>query len=78
MIDMNVRLNKTNQKKFVHNVILFLRPVAVLYLVTVIGTISPVNHVITVNDFIPNAFAQGGIVLYFLNAALDYFRKLEA
>ena len=47
------------------------------YLTTITGVISQSGHEFTVRDFIPNTFAQGGIILWFLNAALDYLRKLS-
>ena len=73
----NLILTKPNQSKFLHNILVFLSPVAVLYLTTVVGVISQEGHVFSFKDLIPTVFAQGGIVLWFLNAALDYLRKLR-
>lgn len=71
-------LNKVNQGKFLHNALVFLAPVLILYLTTVVGTISPNGHVFGLMDFVPSTFTQGGITLWFLNTALDYLRKLRA
>ena len=73
----NLTLTKSNQNKWFHNIVVFLSPVFVLYLTTIVGVISQDNHSFSFTDFIPNTFAQGGIVLWFLNSALDYFRKLK-
>jgi hypothetical protein len=74
---MDWKLNKPELKKWFHNLQVFLAPVIVLYLTTVVGVISQAGHAFSFQDLIPNTFAQGGIVLWFLNAALDYFRKLR-
>lgn len=70
-------LDKKLQTKWLNNILVFLAPVIALYLTTVIGVISQDNHVFKLLDFIPNAFARGGIVLWFLNVGLDYIRKLR-
>lgn len=69
-------LNKTQSTKWLHNLLVFLAPVGVLYLTTVVGAISqaPLGWF----DFIPNEVALGGIILWFLNTALDYLRKVQA
>jgi hypothetical protein len=70
-------LREAELHKWVKNLIIFLSPVGVLYLTTITGVISQPNHVFSFQDLFPNSFAQGGIVLWFLNAALDYLRKLR-
>lgn len=72
-----VTLTSDNQDKWISNLKKFLIPVAILYLTTVVGTVSQDHHSFVVKDLIPNSFAQGGIVLYVLNTALDYLRKLQ-
>lgn len=74
----NVTLNKTDQNKWFKNIVVFLAPVGILYISTIIGVISQDNHSVSVNDFIPTQVATGGIILWFLNAALDYLRKLTS
>ena len=73
----NITLNKVQQHKWFNNLLVFLAPVGVIYLTTVIGAIQSDGHVFTAKDLIPTTFAQGGIVLWFLNSALDYLRKLK-
>lgn len=74
---MNLKLPESKWEKFLHNATVFLAPLGILYLTTIIGVISQSNHVIHPNDFVPNSFALGGMVLWVLNAALDYLRKLR-
>lgn len=75
---MDWKLNKPELKKWFRNLQIFLAPVIILYLTTVIGVIAQTGHVFSFNDLVPNTFAQGGMVLWVLNTALDYFRKLRA
>lgn len=70
-------LSTAQQQKFFKNLLVFLAPVGVIYLTTVIGAISQPAHIFSVRDLVPTTFAQGGIVLWFLNAAVDYLRKLK-
>lgn len=74
---MQVQLNKKDQNKFVHNVMVFLAPVAVVYLVAVVGVINAANGAVKSGDFIPNSFTLGAMTLYVLNSVLDYLRKLR-
>jgi hypothetical protein len=74
----NIILTRANQGKWLHNGLVFLAPLGVLYLTTIIGVVSQDNHTVSLNDFIPNKTAQGGLILWVLNAALDYLRKLRA
>lgn len=71
-------LKKTLQEKWYHNLLMFLRPVAVLYITAVIGLIGLNNGVVKIEYFIPNAFMWGGMTLYILNGLLDYLNKLNA
>lgn len=71
-----IKLDAPSQSKWFDNLLVFLRPVVVLYVGTVIGIITLHNGAINLTDFIPTTFTMGGIVLYLLNAILDYFRKL--
>lgn len=72
-----VTLNTVQQHKWVKNFLVFLAPVGVIYLTTIIGAISVEGHAFSFKDLVPTTFAQGGIVLWFLNTALDYLRKLR-
>lgn len=72
-----LQLNTIDQNKWFKNLQIFLAPVAILYVTTIIGVISQTGHTISLKDLIPNAFAIGGGALYILNSALDYFKKLQ-
>lgn len=72
-----VKLSAPQQGKWFRNLLVFIAPVIVMYLTTIVGVISTDGHVFSLKDFIPTTFAQGGIVLWFLNTALDYLRKLK-
>ncbi len=72
----NIQLNAPLQKKWYENLLMFLRPVIVLYVGVVIGLITVNGGIFKVEYFIPNQITQGGIILYFLNAGLDYLNKL--
>lgn len=71
-----VTLSSPLQDKWVHNLLVFLKPVAVLYIVAVIAVIGANGGVVKLTDFLPNAFMLGGATLYILNGALDYLNKL--
>ncbi len=73
-----ITLTDTQQNKWKHNLIVFLAPVGIIYLTSLVGVISQTNHVLAVKDIIPNTFTMGGITLYFINGALDYLKKLQA
>ena len=77
VLNQQVTLNSTEQKKWYINLLGFLRPVAVLYIGAAISLIGLNSGVVKLEYFIPNEFVQGGIILYFLNAGLDYFNKLK-
>ena len=72
-----VKLSVPQQGKWLRNLLVFLAPLGILYLTTVAGVISANPKGFEVNDLIPNTFAQGGLILWILNAALDYLRKLK-
>ena len=55
---------------------MFLKPVVVLYITSVVAIISMNGGVIKLIDFVPNSFMLGGATLYILNGALDYLNKL--
>ena len=70
-----ITLNKTEQNKWFHNLLVFLAPLAALYLTTVVGAVSQAP--LTLMDLVPNEVALGGLILWVLNTALDYLRKLK-
>lgn len=73
----NLKLSTVDTNKFLNNLMVFLAPVGILYLTTVIGIISIPNHLISIKDLIPTQIALGGMILYVLNFCLDYLKKLR-
>lgn len=78
MNKIKVQLTKTQSNKFAHNVLVFLAPLGILYLSTIIGTVSQPFHNFSFMDFVPGQVAQGGLILYVLNAIMDFLRKISA
>ncbi len=72
-----VTLSQPQQNKWLHNIVVFLAPLGILYLTTIVGVISANPNGFEAKDLIPNTFAQGGLILWILNSALDYLRKLK-
>lgn len=73
-----LKLDKLPLKKWINNLLLFLTIPLSLYLVSVIGVVATPDHVFKLVDLVPSEFVKGGIVLWGLNTALDYLRKLRA
>lgn len=73
-----VMLNKSDVGKWKKNLIVFLAPVGVVYIVAVVGAINAANGAVALKDFIPTPFTMGAMTLYVLNSALDYLKKLTA
>lgn len=72
-----LRLTPAKENKFLHNILLFLAPVLIVYISATIGIISANNGAVKLIDFIPNSFTWGAMTLYVLNSILDYLRKLK-
>lgn len=73
---MNLKLAKTDAKKWYQNLLVFFAPVAIVYLTQVVGFIQQANGAVNLKDFVPTAFTNGAVALYIINSALDYFKKL--
>lgn len=71
-------LNAADIQKWTHNLLVFLAPVTLIYVLAVVGVITAANGVVTLADFIPNAIVVGAMVLYVLNAVVDILRKFAA
>ena len=70
-------LTKADSNKWIVNTLIFIRPVILIYLGYVSANIGIHNGFYLV-DLIPNEFVAGGMVLYLVNIATDYLRKLDA
>lgn len=66
-------LNAADVQRWIANLIVFLAPVALIYLAAVIATIN--SSGISLASFAPNALTVGAMVLYVLNAVVDIIRK---
>ena len=71
-----VTLEKKDQNKWFKNLVVFLAPVGIVYIVAVVGVINANNGAVRLEDFVPNQFTFGAVTLYVLNTVLDYLRKL--
>lgn len=69
------KLSKTDKNKWVVNLKRFIAPLAILYVLQVVGTLSVDGHLFAPQDFYPSQMTQGGMVLYVMNSALDIFNK---
>lgn len=68
-------INKVEFNQWLHNALLFLAPLAVIYLSSLAGVLQEPDHVVSVNDFALNSFRLGAIVTYLVNVIYDFLRK---
>ena len=64
-----------NWNKFLHNTLLFLSPVVLIYLAFVVIGIE--NNGIQWADFVPKNTVIGAMVLYVINVIVDFLRKIR-
>ena len=67
------QVNKDDLKKWGRNLLVFLAPLAVIYLLQLYAVLQ--NGFLSLTDFIPSQITLGAIELYVVNALLDLFRK---
>ena len=70
-------VNKKDIKRWLNNLLVFVAPVALIYLMQVQGALSQEGHFFTGKDFIPSSFTQGAMVLYTINSLIDIIRKFR-
>lgn len=70
------KLNRTDLCRWGRNAIVFLAPLAVMYIGSVVTEVQ--RDGLTASDFAINSLVAGGMVLYVGNTLLDFFRKLMA
>lgn len=68
-------LNQSDFSKVAKSALIFLIPLATLYLSSVAGTLQVVGHELSIKDFIPNSYVFGGVILYIGNILTDISRK---
>lgn len=69
------RLSPADVQRFSVNALIFLGPVALIYLPFVASNLA---DGLQWADFAPNAMVLGAMVLYLVNTLMDFFRKLSA
>lgn len=69
-------LTKRDYKKWLTNAGIFIAPVAVIYLGSVVNAIGDGGFQWT--DFSVNTIVAGSMILYVVNTILDFFRKLAS
>ena len=69
------QVNKKDLQKWVHNLLVFLVPLGVIYLLQLSGALQ--NGALTLKDLVPTSVTQGALELYVINAALDLLRKFK-
>lgn len=67
------QVNKKDLKSWLTNMVVFLAPLGIIYLLQVNVTLQ--NGPVRWSDFVPTPTTIGAIQLYFVNAALDLLRK---
>lgn len=72
-----MKLTREQKNKFLHNALVFLAPVGVIYFGAVAYTLQLEGHVFSFRDFVPSSFTVGAMVLYIVNTLLDLSRKLK-
>jgi hypothetical protein len=69
------KLNKADISKWLRNLLVFLAPVFIIYLMQVQGLLAQEGHTFSVSDFIPSVFTRGAMTLYVVNGLIDILRK---
>lgn len=70
-------LNKRDVKDMLRGGLVWLSPVILMYLSSVLGTIQQDNHVFSWNDFVPTTLTMGGLVAWFIGRFQDLLLKLR-
>lgn len=67
------KLNKADIQRWLKNLLVFLAPLAIMYLLQLSGSLQ--NGVLTWESLIPTTTTLGAIQLYVVNGLLDLLRK---
>ena len=70
-------LNAQDVQNWLRNLLIFIAPVLLIYVLAVTAIITGHNGVVALSDFVPNAVTVGAMVLYVLNAVVDILRKFS-
>lgn len=67
------KVNREDLLKWGHNLLVFLAPLGIVYLLQLHGVLQ--NGGLTLDDLKPTQATQGAMMLYIINAVLDFLRK---
>lgn len=70
-------LSAQDIRNWLKNLLIFVAPVLLIYVLAVTGIITGHNGVVALSDFVPNGVTVGAMVLYVLNAVIDILRKFS-
>ena len=73
--ELMLKVSKLDWDKWIDNTLLFIRPLAVIYLGSVVVGINADGF--QLSDFNPDTVVIGAMVLYVLNVLLDFFKKFK-
>lgn len=69
------KINKEDLKRWGHNLVVFLAPLGVIYLLQLSSVLQ--NGALTLQSLVPTAVTQGALELYVVNGLLDLLRKFN-
>lgn len=72
------QFNKADFNAWVANAMWFTAPVILIYLSSIVSSLEKPDSVLSLSIFVPNHTTQVAMVLWLLNRAVDYFRRLIA
>ena len=68
-------LNMKDIQAVGHTALEYLAPLGVLYFGSVAAVLQMSNHTLSINDFIPNSFQLGAMMLYIVNRLFEFSKK---
>ena len=68
-------VNKKDLKQVFHNMVVFLIPLVLVYLLQINGVLQ--DRALALEDLMPTAATYGAIQLYVVNALMDLLRKFQ-
>lgn len=68
-------LSGVDFQKWTRNLLIFLAPVALIYLAFVAAAIAAANGAFSFAELVPNQIVIGSMVLYVINGIVDIVRK---
>lgn len=68
-------LIKQDWKRWIRNTILFIIPVAILYLTYIASLLNDKDHIFQLRELLPNQMVWGGLVVYILSTLQDLYLK---